>query len=208
MLSNVRTGFTLVEVMVAGSVALLLLGLLVRFLVPAMRYTAEGNIRVDMQQQALIALNQMTAELQRSAPSGISFRATAPVALGIVAIDDIDGAGRPVWDNQALVYHFDSTSQTLVKETYPPANPDLGKTFLISRPTDFTPNELANLAGTANGSEKTLARGVIGFLVGDSDPTPGLQPPIVLELQLEKEVPHTAKRASVTMTRRVFLRNP
>lgn len=203
-----RRGATLVEVMIAGSVALLLLGLLARFLVPAMRYSTEGSIKVELQQQAVIAINQMVSALQDSAAQGVSFTDTAPIALGVVPIEDIDSNGQPVWSDELTVFYHDDTEDRLFKKTYPPTPPALPIAFASDRPPLVTRPQLSQIAGQPNASERSLARDVLEFEVSHQNGKGStIFQPIILRLLLEKEVPHTERRARVELTRRVFLRN-
>lgn len=190
----------------AGTIMLLLMGLLTQFLIPAMRYSAEGQVKVEMQQQAIIAINKMVADLQRTTVGGLSLRTVDPVTMAVVRIDTIDGNGFPSWASEAQVYWYDSGRERLMRETYPPQPPALGTVFLTSKPSTFSSIDLQDIASTDNGAERSLAMNVKRFEVRDADADPGLQA-LVLELELEKDIPHTDRKAKVVMSRYVYLRN-
>ncbi|MGE0487655.1 MAG: hypothetical protein AB7S38_00420 [Vulcanimicrobiota bacterium] len=200
-------GFSLPEVLVAGTITLLLLGLITQFLIPAMRYSAEGNMKVDLQQRAILAINRLVSDLQRTNATGVTLALTSPVTVGIVRIEKIGSDGFPSWDDEMQVYWYDDVRKELHWETYPPTPPSVPVTFTSARPAIITPSDLQSIAIQTGGSEHTLARDVTSFSVEDADPDPGIKGLLRIDLTLEKEIPHTARKATVEMTRFVQLRN-
>ncbi|MCA9795648.1 MAG: hypothetical protein KC910_27760 [Candidatus Eremiobacteraeota bacterium] len=185
----------------------MLLGLVTQFLIPAMRYSAEGNMKVDLQQRAILAINRLVADLQRTNATGVTLALTAPVTVGIVRIEKIGADGFPSWDDEMQVYWYDDVRGDLHWETYPPSPPSLPVVFSSARPATITPSDLQSIAIQTSGAEHTLARDVTAFSVQDADPDPGMKGLLRIDLSLEKEIPHTARKATVEMTRFVQLRN-
>ncbi|MEW6281320.1 MAG: hypothetical protein AB1758_22105, partial [Candidatus Eremiobacterota bacterium] len=79
-MSGSERGWTLLEVLVAGSLGLLLLGVSVGFLVPAARVAAREGTRAEMQERAAMILHKITRDLQSSSGAGITLRNASPGA--------------------------------------------------------------------------------------------------------------------------------
>ncbi|MBI3926023.1 MAG: prepilin-type N-terminal cleavage/methylation domain-containing protein [Armatimonadetes bacterium] len=197
---NSQRGWTLIELLIASTVAMLLLTMVVWFLVPAMRFSIEGTAKVELQESAVMALNKMIADLQLSPASGISI-STDPPAVAINRIEQIDANGSPQYEDKLRVYWYDSGRQQLTLEEYPPDPPGLGLTFVAGRPTKITSLDLQQIAQQTNNQERFLAGNVQSFSVTQQAGV------IILVLQMDKEIPHTERRAQVTLSRRIHLRN-
>ena len=124
--------FTLVELLVAATLSILLLGMMFAFLVPTMRASVRGSSRVEMQQQAVVALSRMAEDLEATAPAGIAIYAPDampanaadlpqlganwtpllmvkdPVDMSIVRLNNVNASGQQVWDTHAVIYNWQS----------------------------------------------------------------------------------------------------
>lgn len=67
-----RSGFTLVEVLVASTLALLVLTLTVRLLIPALRAWSDGQKRSEVSQSVLITSGWIGDDVTRAAPNSIA----------------------------------------------------------------------------------------------------------------------------------------
>lgn len=194
--------------MTAG-LLLLFFGLLLKIIVPAMRYSAEGNIRVELQQQGILAMNRMVADLQLTVPQGVSLKTSVPAGMAINRIGGV-GGGFPTYEGSVVVYHYDDTAQTLTWETDALASPT------TSQPNSVTPTEIQTFVSTTSGDERILARNVTAFELTAQSPyqeavPPATQPtparPMTIRLAFTKDIPHTPKVARVELVRSVYLRN-
>ncbi|MHB2019228.1 MAG: PulJ/GspJ family protein, partial [Candidatus Xenobia bacterium] len=132
-----RTAFTIVELLVAATLSILLLGMMFAFLIPTMRASVRGSSRVEMQQQAVVALSRMAEDLEATAAAGIALyvdpanynppavvpaqgpnwtpmlMSEAPAAGGpgvimsVVKLNNVNAQGQQVWDTSAIVYNWD-----------------------------------------------------------------------------------------------------
>lgn len=182
---------------------LLLTGILSQALIPALRYSAEARVRVELQQSGVLALNRLVRDLQNTAEAGVSIRSTTPDVVAINTFGNIDGAGRPVWsDTVSIYYHLPSLRQLAAEE------PTLTSSS-SSLPNSLTDAQLANFISNSGHKERILAREVESFRVQEPIPATAstAAQPLSVTLELGKDLPHTQKRAQVTLVRSVFLRN-
>lgn len=209
MRSSARFAFTIIEVLVVASLLLLLFGLVLKVLVPAMRYSAEGNIRVELQQQGILTLNRMVSDLQLTVPQGITFKTSSPAAMAINKMGALSG-GYPSWQGSVILYHYDDVGGILYWEEDTITPPTSAQPYRLS------PGELTGFISTAGGEERVLARNVTAFelspQVAYQNPIPpATQPtpaqPLTIRIVLQREVPHTPKKARVELVRSVYLRN-
>jgi prepilin-type N-terminal cleavage/methylation domain-containing protein len=122
----VDRGFSLLELMVAMVLSLVVLGLTIAFLIPTMRASARGSARVEMQQQAVVALGRIASDLERSAPAAVSLNTGAysailpkssptatpppqktPVVLAVQRLANVNSSGDQMWENQMEIYVWD-----------------------------------------------------------------------------------------------------
>lgn len=198
---------SVLEVLIASSVLFLAIAMGSQFLAPALRYSSESQIKVELQQQASLALNQVISDLQRTSSGGISIAVPPtvndPSAVGINRIYNIDGTGFPEFENSLQVYWFNPTTGTLTQKKFPPVPPGLTLPFSTAKALKVTTADLLNIAQTVNGSERSLARSVTMFLV-DASAGNGI---FDIRMILKKDVPNTKRKVEVEFTRRIQLRN-
>jgi len=201
-----RRGMSIIEAMIAASVVALLMAMAAQFISPMMRMSMEGSFKVEMQQQATLALNQICAELQLTTSDGVSTYsglATDPVVLATNRIYSIDGSGLPEYQHALQVFYFDPDKDRLLRKVYAGPPPATTITFSTRSATKVTdPLVLRNIATTVNNTERNLAIDVERFFV--SSPGNGLYR---VALILQKDIPNTQRKSVVELTRQVFLRN-
>ena len=186
---DAERGFSLGEVLIAAGIGLMLLGVLVRILIPALKHSAEGNIRLELQQFAVMAHQQIRAELYRSSAIGVSLGTSA---LLIHPQTSMDGTGQPVWSDETVLFYLDASNQ-LIRSQLPSRS---------VRPDRYTPTELNNLVNSSPATEKLVARFVRDFTV--SSPAPDL--PLEVELVLEKESPQRSTPIQISLTQNFSFR--
>ena len=79
---EVRSGFTLFEVVVGAGLLLMIGLILVQVLIPSLRATAESQRRAGMQQKASLVFRRLGSDLQDSVPSALSISTSPPVIAG------------------------------------------------------------------------------------------------------------------------------
>lgn len=154
-----RRGFTLVEVMVAGALSILVMGLVYAFLVPTMRAQLRGSTRAQLQLEATTALETIARDLYRSAPGAWSLRSEPPAALGLMRQDTVLTTGQRAWETFVIVYA--QLDDRLVRRQWPPEPPSLGiPPPGGGAPLRLGPAELAQVANTPAARSRWLARDV------------------------------------------------
>mgnify|MGYP003605593188 FL=1 len=188
MLETMRSGFTLLELVVA--LALLSLVTLVSFNLtrPLALISARSLDRMEMQQEALISLGQLRSSLQSSAPAGLS------LDDGLMAINPrsqpaVDTSGNLHWSNQITCFYVHAGE--LRRREWPPSLPVAGDPPV---PTwmDSTvrckrlegPPLLALANPRAQG--KRLAQGVLAWKVENQGADGAIHQPLQVLLTLQR----------------------
>lgn len=202
-------GFTIVEVLVALPIVLLLLGLIYEFLIPNFRLMSESSIKAELQQLAQLSTNQIAAELNSTAPTGVSLQIPAsPAAPMIVATNPIFSvdptSGRPTYESKLVLFYNEPLNQCLFrKET--PQPPPSGLSFNAIGPVQVPGTTLTSLAGSTYPGTKKIAHHVDSFLVQKEATTGGEV--YRVELVLKQNLDGTSRVAEANFVRKVFLRN-
>lgn len=179
-------GTTLLELLIMVCLFSLLGTLFVWFLVPSMRISGQQSARVELQQQAMLAVNRVAGVLQTTAAAGISRRDNDPVTLAAVPLLDVDQQGRQQWATNMTVFYWDKTADRLYEKIWdktftPPPN----LAFDPGRPALATPLQLLEIVNSSQGVPRSLAQGVGNFSLvgagGDSTLTMALN--VTVELQ-------------------------
>jgi prepilin-type N-terminal cleavage/methylation domain-containing protein len=196
-------GFTLVEVLVSLVLLAGMTWLVVMFLIPTLRITARGSTQVTLQQQGVLALTRMAADLQKTTPQGLS---RSPTAMGIVTIADVSGQRALVWEQSMRVYFWDPATRRLARRTWPPdATTEPVLAFSSSLPPVATEEQLAAICALP--PDIILAAGVRQFEI-DYPGRPGpFQQPLTLSLVLEQKAVSGQQVETFSCRRTVYLRN-
>jgi len=171
-------------VLVAGALGIMLMTLLFNFLVPTMRASVRGATRVELQQMAVIALNKMAADVQNTAPAGLSLNTTAPVSVGIVRILTVMGDGRQVWEQKMIVYSLQG--DVLIRKEYPPSPPSVVLNLTGNAPLRVAGSVLAQIANERNGTETSVAMGVYRFDVSTAGAAGTVMDPVTITIGLKE----------------------
>lgn len=207
-MSRDRRGLTLFEILVAASLLLVVLGVMVSVLVPALRASVKGSNQSELQQLAAVTLDRLLGDLERTPPTGTMLPdGGSPVVLGLHPLAGVAPDGSQLWNEEIVVYHWDEAAGTITRETWPPQPPVLGRAVSNAGATRFPADELRRIAAETGGTERILARYVTNFAVSGSGPGPGLVQPLTLQLELQREQSGPATAVSFAVLRKVFLSN-
>lgn len=200
-------GLTLVEVLIASSMAVLLVWLLYQLLVPVAQAGSRTSVRVHMAQQATLAMDTIGRLLQSSGGSGISYLPAStsggPVVLAISPRAGLAATGRQIYSNEIEVVVWQPADGRLSIRTWPPGPPNLGLTPDSSSPTILTATQLGSFVPIAD-QAKLLASNVVEFQPLSSFPP---SPVSIMNIVLEKDVPGRTTPERFELNRSVYFRN-
>ena len=199
---SLRTrGFSLLEIMVSMTLALVVFGLTVSFLVSGFRYSGRFSAQGEIQQQLAAAFSRMEMELRTGTVTGLSTASDGQgVILSTVALEDLTSSGAARWSDHAVVFVWDKATEKLWSKTWPPKPPVLAFVF---DPVNLTPvpsSDLRAIADATNGTEKILAIGVQLFQVTSPPTSP-------LSITLRASRNYNGGSVRFELTRTVAMRN-
>lgn len=197
MSGNRPRGLTLLEVIIAASLGLLLLGALFQVVIPSMKVTLGRSARAEIELSAALAIGKLVGDLESSAPAGLSLRETAPKAVAIHPIADVKPDGGVRWEPWLIVYVLDG--DRLVRKRWPE---EASETVPQTRPWRVTSERLGVIARARSRNARTVAIGVTDFQVGYAG-LAGTQP-LRLRIGLERQVRDPPE--AFTLTRDLHLR--
>lgn len=201
-MSRVRA-FTLLELVLAAGLAFVLLTLCVAVLVPLAKATARSADQVDLRQMAFVSLNRLSADLDRSAPEGISILSSpTQVVIAIQPLVDLTADGAQVWDAQLVTWYWKDSQ--VRRRLWPPGAPDLGWVPNPARPRHVTPAELPRLMEPEN--SQALA-GFVDSLQVEGGMPPLFVQPIKLTLKLSRPGRGPGGKEAYSLSTSVYLRN-
>ncbi len=203
-----RRGLTLVEVLVFSALSLLLIGLIIRLVLPSIRASGRASTQVELQQMATHAILSLSRDLARCNGSSISVSDSTGVGgLAYVRSAGVSSSGRRVWEEVATFVVRLPEDRRLIRQTYPPSPPELGVTFLPSLAPSFSPSDLAEVASQPNPTRRNLASEVEEFEVSHlGSGHDQFTPPLRIRLKLQKQVASNQVE-SFEMVREYALRN-
>ncbi|MEW6277587.1 MAG: hypothetical protein AB1758_03110 [Candidatus Eremiobacterota bacterium] len=160
-MSSVR-GFTLLEGLIACSVAVLLLVLVFQVVVPMGRGSLRGAQQVALQQEAATAVERLRRDLT-GPPGGVEVFGADPLTVSIHRVQDVGADGSQVYSSELVLYRWDSSGQKLTRETWPPGPPSLSRVPDPARLFQPTSGEVDQILATTSGRERVLATRVREF---------------------------------------------
>lgn len=217
-----RRAYSLIEIIFSLALIGLVAGLSLGFLFPALRASVRGTLRVEMQQQAVTALNRLCGDVRRTSVAGLSLRSgTPPIAVAACPVSGPDlrlGQAGPlqpdgtvVWSDFFILYYLDETSRKLMRREWPPGPPAATtEETTIVKPRRLSPARLAQIVAQSGSNEMVLATEVTRFEIehapGGSDGE--VKQPVRFRLVLERRgnTGHQSQERFI-YTRSVFLRN-
>lgn len=202
---------SLLETLLAGSLLTMVMGLVLSFLIPTFRNSSRGGLRVEMQQQASIAMERLVIDLEHGAPASVSIlpEPTGTDEVSGVAVQPVEGytsSGAQVWETQLVVYYWLPKTRTLKREIWNNGlKPPLPVTLLDYHPAHITRQDLIDIINDGTSPETNLARGVSKFSV--DYPAPPNQQPYRIQLTLERSPIGQKVPEVLTLDRSITLRN-
>ncbi|MBN9414225.1 MAG: type II secretion system protein [Candidatus Eremiobacteraeota bacterium] len=206
-----RRGMSLLETLLAGTLLTMVMGLALSFLIPTFRNSSRGGLRVEMQQQASIALERLVIDLEHGAPASVSIlpAPTGTDEVSGVAVQRMEGytsSGSQLWEMQLIFYYWLPKTGTLKREIWKNGmNPSLSVTLLDYHPAHVTRQDLLAVINDGSSPESNLARGVTKFSV--DYPAPPYQQPYRIQLTLERSPIGQKAPEVLTLDRSITLRN-
>lgn len=188
-----KKGFTLVEVLIAGGLGVIVLGIMFSFFTRTTKITARGTLRTDMQQAAMRVMNSISRDLELSAASGVSIddgtAAGDPVMMGIVPILNVLDDGTQQWDNRLTVYSWSSSGSPVIKKIWKNGDPPALAVPLSLNglmPLRVSGIVLSSIAGEPNLQAQILANGVSLFTITHTGTGASVEPPVTVTIELER----------------------
>ncbi|MHC9544429.1 MAG: hypothetical protein AB9903_33350 [Vulcanimicrobiota bacterium] len=120
------SGVTLIEIVIASSLSLVVLGLIVLLFVPVKLSCMTGDSKAEVNMNAYRSLSRMERELQSSSISSVTYdlaaAPTVPSALSFLSPFDrygrfiTDSTGKAVWQSY-IIYYIPSGTKKLLRKT-------------------------------------------------------------------------------------------
>jgi type II secretory pathway pseudopilin PulG len=159
-------GFTLLEVLLAAAASLILFSMLAYTLVPVMSMSARNGVQVDLQQEAMVLLGRLDFDLSQTTAGGVTLGPPDNGSSHAVAINrfvSFGSSGTLDFDNKLIVYGWDAASGVCTRKSWPPQPPLAAVTFMPTSPAAVSPDAVALVAGSTNGTERPLSTRVKSF---------------------------------------------
>ena len=196
---------TIPEVLVTCIVTIILFGMIFQVLVPAFHLANEGATKTELQQLAMLSVNQMVTELGQVPPTGVSLAIPSttgvPMIMATNPIFDTDSStGTPIYQARLRIFWNEPGNGNLYRkdgDVPPPFNP--------TPPVQMLRAQLDPIITSKNGTERRLAHHVESFRVEKETTTGGEV--YAIRLHLVQELSGTPRKADVDVLRKVFLRN-
>lgn len=201
--AHASAGMTLIEVLMAATLSLMILGALVILLRDGMRIWRAGQEHATAQQGALLAMHRVSRDLQLSDVKSVLVHGAgaSPGKVGLSFLSaekdsriQHDEYGRILWQKFAVYYH-DLGTRTLRYREEPVATPDT--TWPLGEPT-HDPESLT-LEGPFHPApeDRVVSANIVGF-------TPSVNPgsnPVSVEIRAadERDNAATVLRTSVVL---------
>lgn len=135
--------------MMASTLFLLLLGVIVRILIPMLSYFRWTSARSELVQAAAMCARHLVGDLQRAPLEGIQL--ASDEVFSIHGIENVTNTGRPAWSSRLIVYSRAQSSLTRFEGAVPTGTPPL-------KPSLADLNAFVLLPQQAH---KTLVRGLL-----------------------------------------------
>ncbi len=200
-----RRGLSIIEILIVSCILIVIMGMAFQAVSYGLRWTAEGGVKVELQQQAVVALNNIVGELQKTTSGGVSLvppaTVNSPSITCVNPIYELDSNGFPVYEPKVVIFWYDPAISSLKRKSFPPpTTPAI--TFTQAAPVHVSSSNLNTIIGQVNDTERFLARNVTYFLTQSTGA--GLYQ---VSLILEKDVPGTQRKSVAEFMRKVYLRN-
>lgn len=169
-----RRGFTLIELTITAVVLLVVTVLGTLLLLRTTSAGLRGTLRVEMQQQAVTAMQRIIGDMRKSSPAGVSVSSGDLRAIAICPIsqpqlrggelEPVQEDGRLRWSSFFLIYHHNAPAEQLVYREWPPgsvvATPD--ETAIVN-PRRLSVARLGEVVAGTTPIQQVIASGVTAF---------------------------------------------
>jgi prepilin-type N-terminal cleavage/methylation domain-containing protein len=205
-------GFTLIEILIAAGIAAAIATVMVAFLITSLQAQARMAVRVDVQEQGMMACTRVGKDLQSTVLAGVSLRKSSGAQPEVLALHPLLGVGSTdppaqVFSRQLVIYSWTPGQRRIIRQLWPP-DPNTPPAPPV--PTAFGPFRadqalLLSLATTPSANQQSFGGDITGFNVTAGSSPPLVSPPIILTVSLSKMVKD--KPYDYTLTRTLSLRN-
>ena len=200
---------SIIEMLIACGVMGILLAMIADLVAPTITITTEGTMRVDLQEQGMIATNKMVYALQQTSPTGVSLSVPAspggPMMAATNPLAGVDSFGYPLYQSQVQVFWTNTATKEIWTKSWPVSPPDPPYNFTTSTPNVVTPAQLSTIVNTTNGTERRLVQYVNAFTI-QQEPTSGGSV-FAIRMDMQETVPNSNKLIDVGFCRKLVLRN-
>jgi hypothetical protein len=194
-------GITLIEIVVASSLSLVVLGLLVMLFVPAKMSCVTGDSKAEVNMNAYRSLSRLTRDLQDSSSSSITYdlaaTPTVPSAISFMSPYDRYGrfmteasTGKAVWQSYTI-YYLPSGSKKLLR-----------KTVAITPTTTPARLTLAELKKQLDGTGDTAAFDASSFII-----TPKTAYSTYVDISIGTEIVYSSRSNAIKLEGRAYPQN-
>lgn len=187
--STSRRGLTIPEILVGGTLGLIVSGVCLFLMVSLGRFGLTITTKAELQQMAGTAINRMAADARLASVASVG---TAEHVLGLVKLIDLDAQGHKVWDGRPTLYYWRPSERILKCKSCDESHRRLD------------PLTLARLLQPGNGSETRVASGVTFFRAQLAGTPNAPEQPLTIELELTQETDRVQK---VRLQKSIYLRN-
>jgi Tfp pilus assembly protein PilE len=195
-MSRVSKGFTLVEVLIAGSISVVLLSVLFVLYERVSGVLYKTMIVNELQQNSELIARKLSSSVAGSDSGGAAFLSEAALkAISVHPLADVTSAGKKVYADSVTLFAWtpsDLTLKELHSDTIRPA-----KRF---SPTRLDPDGIRSLA--AGSHPKILSNRVVELTLTSPDGAFPLQ----IRIKLQQNAPHGGPQ-SIVLERQLCLRN-
>jgi len=174
-----RKGFTLLEVLLACSLILILIGCLFALVMPMMRTSERASRVSDLRQMAALSLAQICREVEQSAAPGIRLYQSETV-LSVQSLEGLSADASSIWQKRVILFAY--AGSQLRKIQMPPMPSGVAPPEQ-ARPYTWEPSDL-NRALALGGS--LLCTDVVEFRISGRT-TRGLRPPLLIRLAVRRD---------------------
>lgn len=206
-----KRGMTLAELTITIALTFLLGMCVFWVILPSFRIAAEGQIRTELQQQGELALQQLSADLQGSVPTGVTLVPPAGSQGMILSTHPLSASmgasGLLSFDARLYLWWHDLAKHQLSRKKFQNGDNPTGVTLAFDTTQALQPPiaSLISIAGAPSPRAKSYALSVDTFLVQREVTTGGEV--YALRIVLSKVIPGKKASAVVELFRKVMLRN-
>lgn len=190
--------------------------IVVMLMVTSLNAQARAAVKVELQQQGIVAMNRIIKDLQTSIPAGVSLRKATPgqvnepEVLSIHPIATVSSSDPPaqIFSRQLIVYSWAPTTDRIWRQEFPPDpnNPPMsppGPTAF--RALRLNQADLLSLGRNLPPAARQVGADITAFNVTTPAAAPMIGTPLTLTVSLEKLV--RDRTYKFFLTRTVSLRN-